>query len=212
MAHAVFLTSRHARARLFLFSSIAGLAILLNACSGRILPHATAPARYRVELDTSRGPIEIEVTRAEAPLGADRFYNLVKSGYFQGARFFRVVPGFVIQFGLAADPAVTKEWQKPITDDPARTSNLRGTLAFAVTSAPNSRTTQLFINLGDNRRLDQMGFAHLARIVRGMETVDRIYSEYGENPDQSLIEAQGNAYLTKAFPLLDYIRTARIAP
>jgi len=201
-----------ARTGFLLFSMIAGTAVLLNACSGAVPPHATAPANFRVELETSRGPIEIEVIRAEAPIGADRFYNLVKSGYFQGASFFRVVPGFVVQFGLAADPAVTKAWKKSIADDPVRTANRRGTLAFATTPSPNSRTTQLFINLGDNRKLDQMGFAPFGRIVRGMDTVDRLYAEYGESPDQDLIEAQGNAYLTKDFPLLDYIKTARIVP
>lgn len=201
-----------ARTRLLLFSMIAGTAVLLNACSGGVLPHATAPASFRVELETSRGPIEIEVIRAQAPIGADRFYNLVKSGYFDGARFFRVVPGFVVQFGLAADPAVSKAWKKAIADDPVRTTNRRGTLAFATTSTPNSRNTQLFINLGDNRKLDRMGFAPFGRIVRGMDTVDRLYAEYGESPDQDEIEAQGNAYLTKGFPLLDYIKTARIVP
>ena len=170
-----------------------------------------APASYRVNMDTSRGPVAIEVTRADAPNGADRFYNLVKAKFFDGARFFRVVPGFVVQFGLAADPAVSRAWNVSIKDDPVKATNSRGTLTFAATSAPNSRSTQLFINLVDNQRLDASGFAPFGKVVTGMENVDQIYSGDRERPDQGQIEQAGNAYLEKAFPKLDYIKTARIA-
>jgi len=194
------------------FPLIASIALLLGACSaGAQKPsNETAPATFRVNFDTSRGPIVIEVTRADAPLGADRFYNLVKANYFEGVRFFRVIPGFMAQFGLAADPAASKTWDVPIQDDPVNASNVRGTLTFAATGAPNSRSTQLFINFGDNSRLDSQRFAPFGKVVSGMEYVDQIYSGYGENPDQGRIEAEGNAYLEKEFPRLDYIRTARI--
>jgi peptidyl-prolyl cis-trans isomerase A (cyclophilin A) len=194
--------------------SILALALLsLPGCSKvRKAPaNETAPASYAVDFDTSRGPVRVEVTRSDSPLGADRFYNLVKSGYFNGARFFRVVPGFVIQFGLAADPAVTRAWDVPFPDEPVKAGNVRGSIAFAKPSEPNHRTTQLFINLADNARLDGMGFAAFGRVVSGMEAVDRIYSGDGEKPDQDRITAAGNAYLLKEFPKLDYIRTARIA-
>lgn len=189
------------------------VALLLGSCSaGAQKPtNEAAPATYRVNMDTSRGLVVIEVTRADAPLGADRFYNLVKAHYFDGARFFRVVPGFMAQFGIAADPAMTKTWDVPIQDDPVKTSNVRGTLTFAATAAPDSRSTQLFINFGDNSRLDSMRFAPFGKVVSGMENVDQIYSGYGEMPDQSEIESEGNAYLEKQFPRLDYIKTARIA-
>jgi peptidyl-prolyl cis-trans isomerase A (cyclophilin A) len=195
------------------FPLIASFALLLGACSaGAQKPtNETAPATYRVNLDTSRGPVVIEVTRADAPLGADRFYNLVKAKYFDGARFFRVIPGFMAQFGLAADPAVSKAWDVPIQDDPVKTSNVRGTVSFAATAAPNSRSTQLFINFGDNSRLDSSRFAPIGRVVSGMENVDQIYSGDREKPDQGRIEAEGNTYLEKEFPQLDYIKTARIS-
>jgi peptidyl-prolyl cis-trans isomerase A (cyclophilin A) len=182
-----------------------------SACAQKIT-NETAPAVYRVSMDTSRGPVVIEVTRADAPLGADRFYNLVKAKYFDGARFFRVIPGFMAQFGLAADPALSKAWDMPIQDDPVKASNVRGTLTFAATSSPDSRSTQLFINFGDNSRLDSQRFAPFGKVVSGMENVDQIYSGDRENPDQSRIEAEGNAYLEKSFPNLDYIKTARIMP
>jgi peptidyl-prolyl cis-trans isomerase A (cyclophilin A) len=162
-------------------------------------------------MDTSKGPVVIEVTRSDAPLAADRFYNLVKAKYFDGARFFRVVPGFMAQFGLAADPAVSKAWDVPIQDEPVKTSNVRGAVTFAASSQPNSRSTQLFINFADNARLDSLGFAPFGKVVSGMENVDQIYSGDGEKPDQGRVEAEGNAYLEKEFPHLDYIKTARIA-
>jgi cyclophilin family peptidyl-prolyl cis-trans isomerase len=192
---------------------IASLALVLTACAGaQKLTNDKAPETFRVNMDTSRGMVVIEVTRADAPNGADRFYNLVKAKYYDGARFFRVIPGFMAQFGIAADPAMTKVWDVPIQDDPVKGSNVRGVVTFAQTSQPNSRSTQLFINYGDNSRLDASRFAPFGKVVSGMEFVDQIYSGDGENPDQSQIEQQGNDYLNKAFPRLDYIKTATIAP
>jgi peptidyl-prolyl cis-trans isomerase A (cyclophilin A) len=169
-----------------------------------------APDSYKVTLDLSTGPVVIQIDRVDAPQGADRFYNLVQAKFFDGARFFRVIPGFVVQFGMAASPAVNKAWDLPIKDDPVKHTNMPGSVVFAATSQPNSRTTQLFINLGDNARLDQMGFAPIGRVISGMENVVKINAEYRENPDQGEIEKSGNAYLEKAFPRLDYIKTARV--
>jgi peptidyl-prolyl cis-trans isomerase A (cyclophilin A) len=169
-----------------------------------------APAEYRVKFDTSRGAFVVAVVRAQAPNGADRLFDLVKHHFFDGARFYRVVPGFVVQWGYAAQPADTNKWKSAIPDDPVAASNVRGTLTFAATSEPNSRTTQLFINYGDDSRLDHMGFAPVGKVLSGMDVVDEIYSGYGENPDQSRIAQAGNSYLAKEFPKLDYIKTARI--
>jgi peptidyl-prolyl cis-trans isomerase A (cyclophilin A) len=187
-------------------------AALITASCSKVVPppNEPAPAAYSVIFDTTRGPVTVEVTRADAPNGADRFYNLVKAQYFDGARFFRVVPRFVVQFGIAGDPKLYAKWNVPIQDDPVKVSNTRGTLCFAAASAPNTRTTQLFINLGDNQRLDAQGFAVFGKVVSGMDAVDHIYSGYGQKPDQEQIEKQGNAYLEQNFPSLDYIKTARI--
>jgi peptidyl-prolyl cis-trans isomerase A (cyclophilin A) len=169
-----------------------------------------APAAYRVTLDTSKGPVVIDVTRDWSPLGADRFYALVKSGYFDGARFFRIVPGFVVQIGLAGDPALTKKWStRPIVDEPVKQSNTRGYVTFAM-SGKDSRTAQIFINLGDNARLDPMGFTPFGLVSSGMENVDLLNSEYGESPEQPKIEEEGNLYLQKEFPNLDFIRHATV--
>jgi peptidyl-prolyl cis-trans isomerase A (cyclophilin A) len=169
-----------------------------------------APATYRVKFDTSRGAFIVGIVRGQAPHGADRLYDLVQHHFFDGARFYRVVPGFVVQWGYAADPALTNKWKNAIPDDPVGASNARGTLTFAATSEPNSRSTQLFVNYGDNARLDSLGFAPLGKVVAGMDVVDRIYAGYGESPDQGRITEAGNSYLTKEFPKLDYIKTARI--
>lgn len=190
------------------------LALTLSSCSkpaSKVAPsNLTAPATFHVTFDTTRGPVDVEVTRAEAPIGADRFYNLVKAKFFDGARFFRVVPGFVVQFGMAGDPKLNAAWDVPIKDDPVLVSNTRGTLCFAAESDPDTRTTQLFINLGNNQRLDAQRFAVFGKVVSGMDNVDHIYSGYGGNPQQDQIAKDGNAYLEKNFPSLDYIRTARI--
>jgi peptidyl-prolyl cis-trans isomerase A (cyclophilin A) len=172
-------------------------------------PSAT-PSTYRVLLDTSKGAVLIEVDRRLAPHGAERFYALVKAKYFDGARFYRVVPGFVVQWGAAANPAVTKKWDVTIPDDPVKASNTRGMVTFAATGQPNSRSTHLFINLANNARLDSMGFAPIGKVIKGMNAVESIYSGYGEQPDQDKIAAQGNVYLKNDFPRLDYIKTARI--
>jgi peptidyl-prolyl cis-trans isomerase A (cyclophilin A) len=171
-----------------------------------------APAVFKAKFTTTAGDFVVEVHREWAPLGADRFYNLVRYGYFNNAAFFRVIPGFVVQFGLSADPAVNKVWKAAtIQDDPVTQSNRRGNLVFA-TSGPNTRTTQLFINYADNARLDGMGFAPFGSVVEGMDVVDKIHSDYGESPRQDLITEQGDAYLKANFPAIDKIKVARIVP
>ncbi|MEX2262331.1 MAG: peptidylprolyl isomerase [Bryobacteraceae bacterium] len=172
-------------------------------------PQEKAANTFKVRFDTSKGPIVVEVHRDWAPIGAEQFHQLVSSGYFNGARFFRVVPNFVIQFGLAANPATTKKWDRMIEDDPVLQTNRVGSLSFA-TRGPNTRTAQIFINLRSNQNLDGQGFAPFAIVLEGMEVVEQIHSGYGEAPDQEAITKSGNAYLTKNFPDLDYIRTATI--
>jgi peptidyl-prolyl cis-trans isomerase A (cyclophilin A) len=170
---------------------------------------AKVPATFKVKFETTKGVFIVEVTRDWAPIGAERFYELVQDKFFDGAGFFRVVPNFVVQFGLAADPAQTKRWSKEIKDDPVIRTNRAGTLVFA-TAGPNTRTTQLFINLKSNQMLDDQGFAPFAAVVQGMDVVDSLYKGYGERPDQGAITAQGNAYLKAQFPNLDFIKTARV--
>ncbi|PWU06405.1 MAG: peptidylprolyl isomerase [Terriglobia bacterium] len=192
-------------------SGILAVAICLAsaACSSSS-SGSPAPDVFKVNLDTSKGPVVIEVHRDWAPLGADHFYQLIKAGYYDGNRFFRVVPGFVIQFGISGDPATTAKWKDmSLQDDPVKQSNTAGTLTYA-TAGPNTRTTQLFINLADNSRLDGMGFAPFGRVVSGMDVVQKIYSGYGERPQQPLIEAQGNNYVQSQFPMLDFINKATI--
>ena len=170
-----------------------------------------APEEFTVVFETSAGDFSVAVERHLAPHGADRFYHLVERGFYDDQRFFRVVPGFVVQWGMSGDPAVTAQWADArIADDPVATSNVRGTISFAATSAPGSRTTQIFVNLGDNTNLDEMGFAPFGRVVQGIEVVDAINAEYGQSPDQSEIRRAGNQYLVREFPRLDHIRTARI--
>ena len=171
----------------------------------------TAPATYTVQVETTKGPFTIKVTRAWAPNGADHFYNLVRAGFFTDAAFFRVIPGFMAQFGISARPEVSRIWANSnIQDDPVKESNKRGMVTFAQTSARNSRSTQLFINYGDNSRLDADRFAPFGEVTKGMEVVDKINSEYQERPDQGAITNQGKAYLDKAFPRLDRIISATI--
>lgn len=164
---------------------------------------------YRVKFETTAGDFTIEVHPDWAPRGAARFRELVEAGFFDGCRFFRVVPGFVVQFGMNGEPATQILWEKPFPDDPVKQSNRRGTIVFA-TSGPDSRTTQLFINYAENARLDQMGFAPFGEVAEGMDSVDKIYSEYGEQPQQPLIKTQGNKYLEQEFPKLDSIKKATI--
>ncbi len=171
-----------------------------------------APATYRVRVETSAGPFVIEVTRALAPLGADRFYNLVKNGFYDEARFFRVLSGFMAQIGMNGDPAIQKVWGAArFNDDPVKASNKRGFVTFAKTGAPNSRSTQFFINYADNSRLDKDGFAPFGQVIEGMAVVDKLYSYGSSNvPDQGRITNEGNLYLAAQYPKLDYIKTATI--
>jgi len=175
-----------------------------------------APPVYRVNLETSKGPVVIEVTREWAPRGADHFYTLVKTGFYNDARFFRVRPNFVVQFGIAADPKTNRLWATMnLPDDPVKGSNTRGMVTYA-TAGPNTRTTQIFINLADNQRLDKDGFAPFGKVVSGMETVDHFFSAYGEmsprgpGPDPQQIEQVGNSYLEAKFPRLDFIQKATV--
>ena len=175
-----------------------------------------APATYKVRLDTSKGPVVIQVNRDWAPNGADRFYNLVKNGFYDNARFFRVVTGFMVQFGINGDPKVQSVWRTAsIKDDPVTQSNKRGYITFA-TAGPNTRTSQVFINFGDNAALDGQGFAPFGQVVTGMNIVDQLHAGYGEGaprgrgPDQSRIQQEGNAYLQRDFGNLDFIKKATI--
>jgi peptidyl-prolyl cis-trans isomerase A (cyclophilin A) len=175
-----------------------------------------APAVYKVQFLTTRGDFVVTVTRVWAPLGADRFYNLVKHHFYDNASFFRVLPGFMAQFGISAYPAVNKVWEPAvIKDDPVTQSNVRSYITFA-TGGPNTRTTQVFINFGDNQRLDRDGFAPFGLVTDGMKVVDMFYDQYGEGapsgggPDQDQIQKQGKPYLDKGWPKLDFIKTATI--
>ena len=175
-----------------------------------------APSLYKAKFDTSKGTFVIEVHRDWAPNGADRFYNLVKNGFFTDVRFFRVINGFMIQFGINGDPKVSAPWRAAqIKDDPVKQSNQPGYVSFA-TAGPNTRTTQVFINFGDNAGLDGQGFAPFGKVVSGMDVVDSLYSGYGEGaprgrgPDQGRVHMEGNAYLAQDFPKLDYISKATI--
>ncbi len=175
-----------------------------------------APAVYKVKFDTSKGSFVVEVHRDWAPNGADRFYNLVKNGFYNNARFFRVIGDFMVQFGINGDPKVSQVWQDAnIPDDAVKQSNTRGMITFA-TAGPNTRTTQVFINFRDNTGLDGQGFSPFGEVVSGMDVVDSLYAGYGEGspkghgPNQGIVQSLGNAYLEKAFPKLDYIKTATI--
>jgi cyclophilin family peptidyl-prolyl cis-trans isomerase len=169
-----------------------------------------APDSFRVAFETTRGNFVVDVFRDWSPRGVDRFHELVSSGYFTDVAFFRVLPGFVAQFGMHGDPKVGQRWSdNRIPDDPVVQSNKRGTIVFA-TAGPNTRGNQFFINFADNTRLDQMGFSPFGRVVEGMGVVDSIYAGYGETPDQGRIAEEGNRYLKRDFPRLDYIKSARI--
>jgi peptidyl-prolyl cis-trans isomerase A (cyclophilin A) len=172
---------------------------------------ATAPETFKVKFTTSKGPVVVEVHKAWAPKGAQRFYELVRAGYFDGNRFFRIVPNFIVQFGMSGDPAMTKKWDKIITDDPVTQTNRTGSITFA-TAGPNTRTTQLFINLRSNQMLDGQGFAPFGMVVEGMNVVESFNKEYGERPDQESIRMHGNKYLNEQFPNLDFIKKAEVLP
>lgn len=177
----------------------------------------TAPATYKVKFATTKGDFVIEVTREWSPNGADRFYNLVKNGFYDDTAFFRCIKGFMVQFGINGDPEVNRAWQTAtIKDDPVKGTNTKGMITFAKTGAPDSRTSQVFINFENNARLDKMGFSPFGKIVEGMEVVESLNGEYGEGapqgrgPEQGRCQGEGNAYLKKEFPNLDWVKTARI--
>jgi peptidyl-prolyl cis-trans isomerase A (cyclophilin A) len=171
---------------------------------------AKAPDTYKVEFVTTAGNFTIEVTRDWSPIGADRFYNLVTNNYFDDAAFFRVVPKFIVQFGLHADPVVNRVWRSAnLKDDPVKQPNRPGTITFA-TAGPNTRTTQLFINYGSNGFLDSQGFSPFGQVVSGMDVVQKIFAGYGEQPDQGSIHSQGKAYLDQKFPKLDKIKSTTV--
>jgi len=208
--------------RMLVHTALAALCVAAAACgrmgaqdAGLRNPSALteqAPNTFRAAFNTSKGALVLEVHRDWAPMGADRFYNLVKNGFFNDVRFFRVIDGQLAQFGMHGDPAVQEAWRDAvIADDPVRHGNTRGTVSFA-SRGPNTRTTQLFINLRDNTAYDRLGFAPIAEVVSGMEVVDRLYADYEERPEQPLIDSEGNTYLKREFPNLDYIQKAEIAP
>lgn len=178
----------------------------------------TAPATYKAKFTTTQGDFVIEVQREWAPKGADRFYNLVKNGFYDNTAFFRVVDGFMVQFGISGDPAISSVWRGArITDDPVKEKNLRGMITFA-TSGVDSRTTQVFINFADNLNLDKMGFTPFGKVLSGMDVVDKLFKDYGEGapsgngPNQTLLQTKGNEYLKAEFPKLDYTTKATIEP
>jgi peptidyl-prolyl cis-trans isomerase A (cyclophilin A) len=179
--------------------------------------NATAPDQFDVNFETSKGTFVISVTRDWAPNGADRFYNLVKNGFYDDVRFFRIVPDFVVQFGMNGDPKVSEVWQQArIKDDPVKGSNEAGSITFAM-AGPDSRTTQVFINLRNNARLDGMGFSPFGVVSEGMDVVKELYSGYGDGPpqgrgpNQGQIASKGNEYLDASFPKLDKIVKATIS-
>jgi peptidyl-prolyl cis-trans isomerase A (cyclophilin A) len=180
------------------------------------LATAQAPEVFLVDFTTTRGDVVVEAHRSWAPHGADRFYDLVKLGFFDDTRLFRAIPDFMVQFGIPGDPQVAARWRDAtIPDDPVTQSNLRGFMSFAQTGRPDSRTTQVFICFENHPRLDASGFAPFAKVVRGMDVVDSLYMGYGEGPptgqgpDQGRIQAEGNAYLDREFPKLDHILSTR---
>ncbi len=170
-----------------------------------------APETYQVKFETTAGDFVVDVTRAWAPIGADRFHEAVKAGFYNECRFFRVVPNFMVQFGINGNPEVQKKWREAtIKDDPVTKSNTRGMITFA-TAGPDTRTTQVFINFKDNSFLDRQGFAPFGKVSdEGMKIVDKINAEYGEQPSQGRMQSRGNAYLKTDFPKLDYIKKATI--
>jgi peptidyl-prolyl cis-trans isomerase A (cyclophilin A) len=205
-----------------LIATVLALVVAAPAMSQQLANPAAlteqAPPVYKAKFDTSKGPFVIEVHRDWAPLGADRFYNLVKNGFFDNVRFFRVVSGFMVQFGINGDPSLSARWREArIRDDAVKQSNTRGMVTFA-TAGPNTRTTQVFINFADNSQLNGMGFAPFGQVISGMNVVDALYSGYGEGaprgsgPDQGRLQQEGNAYLMKEFGKMDFVKKATIEP
>jgi len=182
---------------------------MLNPAAAR----AKAPEIYRAKCTTTKGDFTVEVTRAWAPFGADRFYNLIKGGFYDGAPIYRVIPGFMAQWGFSPNPAVNKAWDKAtIKDDPVKQSNTPGMITFAKTDAPNSRSTHLFINYGNNARLDGMGFAPFGKVVEGMDVIEKFYNGYGGDLDQEKLGSGGIAYVKKSYPNMDIINSCVIEP
>jgi peptidyl-prolyl cis-trans isomerase A (cyclophilin A) len=209
-----------------MFRILAGTLVLLSVCATPALSQGNlgnpsalreqAPATYKARFDTSKGVFVIQVERAWAPNGADRFYNLVKNGFYDNVRFFRVISGFMVQFGINGDPGVSAKWREArITDDPVKQSNRRGYITYAM-AGPNTRTSQVFINFADNTGLDKQGFSPFGRVISGMEVVDKLNAEYGEGaprgrgPDQGRLQMEGNAYLQKDYPRMDFVKRATI--
>lgn len=193
------------------------VAMLLLSSAGAVSQAAPeddkAPSKFVVEVDTTKGKFKIQVYRKWAPNGADRFYSLVQKDFYKDCRFFRVVPGFIVQWGINGDPDVQKGWKEDtIKDDGVVASNMRGFVTYAQTQEPNSRSTQLFINFVDNPKLDANRFAPFGRVIEGMEVVDKLNAEYGEKPDQELMQEKGNEYLKAEFPNLDYIKSIKLVP
>ena len=213
------------RARALRIVSLVVVALFASACHRGSVPllaakppklDAASPDSFVVRFETTRGTIDLTVHRDWSPRGADRIHWLVRNGFYDGVRFFRVVPGFVVQFGISPDTAVARVWKsRSIADDSVTRSNVRGTLSFA-TSGKDTRTVQLFINVNDNGRLDSRGFSPLAQVVAGMSVVDSLYSGYGEGaprgagPSQERMEKEGDAYITRDFPRLDRIVRASV--
>jgi peptidyl-prolyl cis-trans isomerase A (cyclophilin A) len=202
--------------RRFILPSFIALILLGCSSSPPEQKKAAAPAEpeapeqvVNVKFETSKGDFVLEVHPKWAPLGAERFLELVKDGYYDNARFFRIVPNFVIQWGLAANPAMTKKWDKPIKDDYVLHTNSLGTVSFAKSDV-ETRTTQVFVNIRSNQILDDDGFAPFGRVTEGMEVFDKIYRGYGGQPDQDQIKKRGNAYLAEKYPNLDYIKKAYV--
>ncbi|MBN2319696.1 MAG: peptidylprolyl isomerase [Acidobacteria bacterium] len=203
-------------ATLVIFAATFGLAAEKGNLMDPARLNEKAPDKYQVKFDTTKGEFVVEVTRAWAPNGADRFFNLVKNGFYDDCRFFRVLKDFMAQFGLNGDPKVNMEWYRArIKDDPVDKSNKRGYITYAM-AGPDTRTTQLFINYGDNSPLDKDGFAPFGKVIKGMDVVDSLYNGYGEGapsgkgPEQGRIIQEGNSYLKASFPKLDYIKSAII--
>jgi peptidyl-prolyl cis-trans isomerase A (cyclophilin A) len=203
--------------------AVALAVILCSSCSRpveerqpEVAKPVEVPAQFRVRFETSKGPFVVEVVRDWAPRGADRFHELVRKGFYDGARFYRVRPKFVVQWGISPDPKVNELWkQLKMPDDPVTQSNLRGFISYA-TDGPATRTTEVFVNLVDNKRLDSRGFTPFGRVVEGMEVVDSFYSGYGEvqpmggGPDPVKMQTLGDSYVEQSFPRLDKIVAARI--
>jgi peptidyl-prolyl cis-trans isomerase A (cyclophilin A) len=205
---------------------IAGTLALLAACATPAFSQGNlgnpaalkeqAPATYKARFDTSKGVFVVQVNRAWAPNGADRFYNLVKNGFYDNVRFFRVVSGFMVQFGINGDPALSAKWRDArIQDDKVTQSNRRGFITYAM-AGPNTRTSQVFINLADNTGLDSQGFPPFGQVISGMDVIDKLNAEYGDGaprgrgPDQGRLQMEGNAYLAKDYPRMDFVKQATI--